>query len=86
MFQSRKLNRQTWADITAQDEEEQQKSIEDQNTGIQTGDQELAWSRVLKMTDEDLRNDTSSIDRSKLHTYHFDPSLVTTTPQEVSFD
>ena len=77
---------QTWADITAQDEEEQQQSIDDQDTGIQTGDQELAWSSVLKMTDEDLRNDTSSIDRSKLHTYHFDPSLVTTTPQEVSFD
>ena len=76
----------TWADVTAQDEEEQQKSIDDQDTGTQTGDQELAWSRVLKMTDEDLRNDTSTIDRSKLHTYHFDPSLVNTTPQETSFD
>ena len=57
----------------------------DQNTGVQTGDQELAWSRVLDMTDEDLRTDTSSVDRSKLNTYHFDQSLVNTSPQETSF-
>ena len=76
---------QTWAEITAQDEEEEQKSKIDQNTGVQTGDQELAWSRVLEMTDEDLRKDTSSVDRSRLSTYHFDPSLVNTSPQETSF-
>ena len=62
--------------MTAQDEEEEQKSKTDQNTGIQTIDQELAWSRVLEMTDEDLRKDTSGVDRSGLNTYHFDPSLV----------
>ena len=77
---------QSWAEITAQDEEEQQKSMMDQDTGVQTGDQELAWSRVLKMTDEDLRTDTSSVDRSRLNTYHFDSSLVKTSPQETSFD
>ena len=44
----------TWAEINDQDEEEQKKSIDDQDTGIQTGDRELAWSRVLKMTDQDL--------------------------------
>ena len=30
----------TWADITAQDEEEQQKSMDDEEAGIQTGDQQ----------------------------------------------
>ena len=77
---------QSWADITAQDEEEEQKSKTDQDTGVQTGNQELAWSRVLTLTDEDLRTDTSSVDRSRLNTYHFDPSLVNTSPQETSFD
>ena len=38
------------------------------------------------MTDEDLRRDPSNIDRSKVFTYHFDPSLVKTSPQEISFD
>ena len=76
---------QSWADITAQDEEEDQRSKMDQDTGVQTGDQELAWSRVLDLTDEDLRKDTSSVDRSKLNTYHFDASLVNTSPQETSF-
>ena len=74
----------TWAEITDQDEEEQKKSIDDQDTGIQTGDRELAWSRVLKMMDQDLRSDTSTVDRSQVHTYHFDMSLMNTSPQEVS--
>ena len=82
---SKQVSSQSWAEITAQDEEEEQKSKDDQNTGVQTGDQELAWSRVLEMTDEDLRKDTSSVDRSRLNTYHFDPSLVNTSPQETSF-
>ena len=82
---SKQVPSQSWAEITAQDEEEEQKSKDDQNTGVQTGDQELAWSRVLEMTDEDLRKDTSSVDRSRLNTYHFDPSLVNTSPQETSF-
>ena len=75
-----RVSSQTWAEMTAQDEEEDQRSRMDQNTGVQTGDQELAWSRVLDMTDEDLRKDTSRVDRSKLNTYHFDASLVDTSP------
>ena len=76
---------QSWAQMTAQDEEEDQKSKMDQDTGVRTGDQELAWSRVLNMTDEDLRTDTSQVDRSQLNTYHFDVSLVKTSPEETSF-
>ena len=83
--EDRRVSSQSWADITAQDEEEDQKSKKDQNTGVQTGDQELAWSRVLNMTDEDLRKDTSRVDRSQLNTYHFDASLVNTSPEETSF-
>ena len=83
--ESKRVSSQSWAEITAQDEEEEQKSKTDQNTGVQTGDQELAWSRVLEMTDEDLRKDTSGVDRSRLNAYHFDPSLVNTSPQETSF-
>ena len=75
----------SWAEITARDEEEEQRSKIEQDTGVQTGDQELAWSRVLSMTDEDLRTDTSSVDRSGVNTYHFDPSLVNTSSQETSF-
>ena len=60
--EEKQASSQSWADITAQDEEEEQKSKTDQDTGVQTGDQDLAWSRVLKMTDEDLRKDTSSVD------------------------
>ena len=84
--EEKQASSQSWAEITAQDEEEEQKSKTDQDTGVQIGDQELAWSRVLTMTDEDLRTDTSSVDRSRLNTYHFDPSLVNTSPQETSFD
>ena len=76
---------QSWAQMTAQDEEEDQKSKMDQDTGVRIGDQELAWSRVLNMTDEDLRTDTSRVDRSQLNTYHFDVSLVKTSPEETSF-
>ena len=57
--EGKRVSSQSWAEITAQDEEEDQKSKIDQNTGVQIGDQELAWSRVLEMTDEDLRKDTS---------------------------
>ena len=85
MEEDRRVSSQSWAEITAQDEEEDQRSKMDQDTGVQTGDQELAWSRVLDMTDEDLRKDTSSVDRSQLNTYHFDASLVNTSPQETSF-
>ena len=84
--EEKQASSQSWAEITAQDEEEEQKSKTDQDTGVQIGDPELAWSRVLKMMDEDLRTDTSSVDRSRLNTYHFDPSLVNTSPQETSFD
>ena len=84
--EAQQTSSQSWAEIVAQDEEREHQSMTDQATGVRTGDQELAWSRVLEMTDEDLRNDSSDIDRSKLHTYHFDPSLVNTTPQETSFD
>ena len=76
---------QSWAQITAQDEEEDQRSKMDQDTGVRTGDQDLAWLRVLNMTDEDLRRDTSRVDRSQLNTYHFDVSLVNTSPEETSF-
>ena len=76
----------SWADIAAQDEDEEQKSMDEENVGIQTGDQQRAWARVLEMTDEDLRRDPANIDRSKLFTYHVDPSLVNTTSQETSFD
>ena len=76
---------QSWAQMTAQDEEEDQRSKVDQDTGVRTGDQELAWSRVLNMTDEDLRRDTSRVDRSQLNTYHFDVSLANTSPEETSF-
>ena len=57
-----------------------------ENEGIRPGDQEKAWSRVIEMTDADLRKDTAMIDRSGLNTYHFNPSLVNTTSQETSFD
>ena len=60
--------------------------MDDEEAGVQTGDQQQAWGRVLEMTDEDLRRDPANIDRSKVFTYHFDPSLVNTTPQETSFD
>ena len=83
--EDKRVSSPSWAEIAAQDEEEDQRSKDDQNTGVQTGDQELAWSRVLEMTDEDLRKDTSSVDRSRLNTYHFDASLVNTSPQETSF-
>ena len=76
----------SWADITAQEEEEERKSMDDEDAGIQTGDQQQAWARVLEMTDEDLRKDPANIDRSKVFTYHFDPSLVNTSSQETSFD
>ena len=76
---------QSWAQMTAQDEEEDQRSKMDQDTGVRTGDQDLAWSRVLNMTDEDLRRDTSRVDRSQLNTYHFDVSLANTSPEETSF-
>ena len=85
MEEDTRVPSQSWAEITAQDEEEDQRSKMDQDTGVQTGDQELAWSRVLNMTDEDLRKDTSSVDRSQLNTYHFDVSLVNTSPEETSF-
>ena len=83
--QAEQITPRTWAEITDQDEEEQKKSIDDQDTGIRTGDREFAWSRVLKMTDQDLRSDTSTVDRSQVNTYHFDMSLMNTSPQEVSF-
>ena len=76
----------SWADITAQDEEDEQKNRDEENEGILTGDQVKAWSRVLGMTDEDLRRNPDTVNRSGLNTYHFDPSLVNTTSQETAFD
>ena len=84
--EDKQASSQSWAEITAQEEEEEQQSMTAQDTGVQIGDQELAWSRVLKMTDADLRTDTSVVDRSRLNTYNFDPSLVNTSSQETSFD
>ena len=85
MEENKRVSSQSWAEITARDEEEDQRSKMDQDTGVLTGDQEMAWSRVLNMTDEDLRKDTSRVDRSQLNTYHFDASLVNTSPEETSF-
>ena len=66
----------SWADMTAQDEDAEQMSISIVNEGIRTRGQEKAWSRVMDMTDVDLRRDTATVDRSGLNTYHFDPSLA----------
>ena len=85
MEENKRVSSQSWAEITARDEEEDQRSKMDQDTGVLTGDQEMAWSRVLNMMDEDLRKDTSRVDRSQLNTYHFDASLVNTSPEETSF-
>ena len=58
----------SWADITAQEEDEEHKSMDEENVGIQTGDQQRAWAKVLEMTDDGLRRDPANIDRSKLFT------------------
>ena len=84
--ESRQASSPSWADIAAQDEEENQKSMDDEEAGVQTGDQQQAWARVLEMTDADLGIDPANIDRSKVFAYHFDISLVNTTPQEIAFD
>ena len=76
----------SWADMIAQEEEAKQKLIDVENEGIHTGDQESAWARIMDMTDADLRTESAAIDRSGVNTYHFDPTVVNTTPQETSFD